>query len=89
MMMVSNDVQFRQRSIPIQFWFRAKDVQFNSDSNSITPENPWNPIPIPIPIPESELHTTGGLLILSDRIAPMTQGLQAWWRLASQTPVVA
>ncbi len=29
----TNDVQFRQKSIPIQFQFRASDVQFNSDSN--------------------------------------------------------
>ncbi len=41
-------------SIPIPIPSSDFSLQFNSDSNSIIPENPWNPIPIPIP--EPELH---------------------------------
>ena len=65
----TSDVQFQQKSIPIQFRFRAKpfnsipipipcdfSLRFNSDSNSIGPKIPG--IPIPVPIPESELHIT-------------------------------
>ena len=58
-----SDVQFRQKSIPIQFRFRTKALQFNSDSNSTLEyvssiqfqfqfhpgKYELNSIPIPIP----------------------------------------
>ncbi len=55
----SNDVQFRLKSIPIQFQFRpgffnSVPIQFLPSSNSMGTEKCQNPIPIPIP--ELELH---------------------------------
>ena len=66
-------VQFRQKSILIQFQIQVKAHRFNSYSILIpSPQSlktPW--IPIPTTIPESELHITSGnyiFLILSEKV---------------------